>query len=326
MLCSLDSRNRSQLWWPWTYADFYGGMPCLPAKTQLIQEALNRFSDSNCINCKIVCLCTAQHPHPPSLQGMKRDKALSDSAQAAVRMHTQRNLYRKQQRSAVLLQSAVRRMQQRSRFVQVSKYLLACHKILQNQPMTLDVDRQESPVHARLYGRLSRQRNFARVFVQHKQAAICIQRVQRGRAVRMVMAQRAAAATVVQKCWRGCVQRRAYQRMRAAAVRLQSAVRCWQLRSRFLQAGAAAITLQRFARGAVVRRAVARQRGAAVAIQSAWRQRQAMRRYAQDVQNVTSAQASVNTWLVVKVLHAVEASEVLRQLCKSGCMKRLVQG
>lgn len=62
--------------------------------------------------------------------------------------------------------------------------------------------------------------------------------------MRMVMAQRAAAATAVQKRWRGCVQRHAYQRMQAAAVRLQSAVRCWQLRGRFLQARAAAVTVQ----------------------------------------------------------------------------------
>ena len=62
--------------------------------------------------------------------------------------------------------------------------------------------------------------------------------------MRMAIAQHAAAVTVVQKCWRGCKQRRTYLRMQAAAVRLQSAVRCWQLRGRFLQARSAAVTVQ----------------------------------------------------------------------------------
>ncbi len=77
-----------------------------------------------------------------------------------------------------------------------------------------------------------------------------------------------SAATVLQAHWRGRAARQATKRIRAA------------------------ITLQRFARGAAVRRALARQHGAAVAIQSAWRQRQAMRRYARDVRDITSAQAS----------------------------------
>ena len=77
-----------------------------------------------------------------------------------------------------------------------------------------------------------------------------------------------SAATVLQAHWRGRAARQATKRIRAA------------------------ITLQRYIRGAAVRRALARQHGAAVAIQSAWRQRQAMRRYARDVRDITSAQAS----------------------------------
>jgi len=82
------------------------------------------------------------------------------------------------------------------------------------------------------------------VRVQLKQAAICVQKMQRGRSVRKVVAQQAAAATMVQKCWRGWMQRRAYLRMQAAAVKLQAAVRCWQLRGRFLAVRQAAITTQ----------------------------------------------------------------------------------
>ncbi len=80
--------------------------------------------------------------------------------------------------------------------------------------------------------------------VQLKQAAICVQKMQRGRSVRKVVAQQAAAATMVQKCWHGWMQRRAYLRMQAAAVKLQAAVRCWQLRGRFLAVRQAAITTQ----------------------------------------------------------------------------------
>ena len=75
-----------------------------------------------------------------------------------------------------------------------------------------------------------------------------------------------SAATALQAHWRGRAARHATKRLRAA------------------------ITLQRMARGMSVRRQVARQRSAAVAIQSAWRQRQAMRRYAQDVWDITHAQ------------------------------------
>ena len=80
--------------------------------------------------------------------------------------------------------------------------------------------------------------------VQLKRAAICVQRMQRGRSVRKVFAQQAAAAILVQKCWRGCVQRRAYLCMQAAAVKLQAAVRCRQLHGRFLAVRQAAITTQ----------------------------------------------------------------------------------
>ena len=62
--------------------------------------------------------------------------------------------------------------------------------------------------------------------------------------MRVVIAQRAAATTVVQRHWRGRMQRCMYLRMQAAAVRLQSAVRCRQLRSRFLLARSAAVTMQ----------------------------------------------------------------------------------
>jgi myosin heavy subunit len=75
-----------------------------------------------------------------------------------------------------------------------------------------------------------------------------------------------SAATALQAHWRGHTARQATKRIRAV------------------------IALQRVARGMAVRRQVARQRGAAVAIQSAWRQRQAMRRYAQDVWDITHAQ------------------------------------
>ena len=91
---------------------------------------------------------------------------------------------------------------------------------------------------------MSRQVRDVCMYLQLKQAVICIQSAHRGRTVRVVMAQRAAAATVVQRHWRGCAQRCMYLRMQAAAVRLQSAVRCRQLRSRFLIARSAAVTMQ----------------------------------------------------------------------------------
>lgn len=80
-----------------------------------------------------------------------------------------------------------------------------------------------------------------------------------------------SAATALQAHWRGRAARQATKSIRAA------------------------ITLQRMARGMAIRRQVARQRSAAVAIQSAWRQRQAMRRYAQDVRDVTRAQVDLQT-------------------------------
>ena len=82
-----------------------------------------------------------------------------------------------------------------------------------------------------------------------------------------------SAATALQAHWRGRAARQATRRIRAA------------------------ITLQRFARGGAARGTVARQRSAAVAIQSAWRQRQAMRRYAQDVRDITLAQVCSNPQL-----------------------------
>lgn len=62
--------------------------------------------------------------------------------------------------------------------------------------------------------------------------------------MRRAIAQHAAAATVVQKCWRGRMQRRRYLRMRSAAVRLQAAVRRRQLRRSFFQARSAAVIVQ----------------------------------------------------------------------------------
>ena len=165
--------------------------------------------------------------------------------QAAVRMHVNRSLYRRQREAAVLIQSTVRRMQQRSKFIQVGNHASWHAELFYSIWPCVEDHCSKCSRHMSLIGAsVSRQRTISLMHMQLRRAAICVQKMRRGHDVRVAIAQHAAAATVVQKCWRGCIQRCTYQRMRTAVVRLQSAMRCWQLRGRFLQARSAAVTMQ----------------------------------------------------------------------------------
>ena len=73
---------------------------------------------------------------------LKADKEVVCHLQAAVRMHACRSLFRRQQGAAVLVQSSVRRMQHRSRFLQVQSVL--CSSRSDTQGLSLEHTRQSS--------------------------------------------------------------------------------------------------------------------------------------------------------------------------------------